>query len=59
MSMPVPRTAKEIIQAGDLDHCGVRELIDLAAEMGIRSASTYRPAVLRAIKDEARRRGWL
>lgn len=58
----VPRTAEEIIRAGDLGRCGTRVLNDLAREMGI--PTTGRDAVpqgrlRQAMYAEAHRRGWM
>jgi uncharacterized membrane protein len=53
-----PRTAEDIIRDGDLRDCYIRELLDLAREMGIAVPNQWREAI-RLIEAEARRRGWL
>lgn len=53
------RSAEDIARSGDLDKCTVRELLDLAREMGIHVGTDWKPAVLRTVRAAARERGWL
>lgn len=59
-----PRTAEDIIRAGDLHGCGYRELLDLVSELGLSGAfeddlDYSRLRVLRVLKAHGREMGWL
>lgn len=56
--IPKPRTVEDLIRAGDLDTCQLRELVDIASELGL-DVPDRRPMLLREIKVEAVRRGWM
>jgi hypothetical protein len=54
-----PRTAEQIIRSGDIGKCHIRELLDLAREMGLTVHTDDKRTVLALIKAEALNRGWL
>lgn len=59
LPIPLPRTAEDIIRAGELRECGTRELIDLAREIGLELQTVHRPTIIRKIEAEARNNGWI